>query len=261
MRWPKRLKILRISKVVIPIALAVSLLFAGFAVFAREAENFVVRVQGEPDVKLALSFYEDRRDQTTRLLAPIDGRYDDATYVKNKQLLYNDIVYDNDLPDDIAQSDYLHSVHKRKNVLAFYSFSFYLINNSDRAVDVDMTLKIDEMVVADKNGEHHLDEAVRVMFIEGRPLLSDNTYTVYKKAEKTEEEEKALAARVDYGNTINFVSDRIVFDRKGDMGIRNMPKDSTRRFTIVIWLEGWDESCINEIRYDSLKMSLDFQGY
>lgn len=246
---------------VIPLALAISLVFAGFAVFAREAENFVVRVSTPEDVRLALTYNRDLTNQTSRLVVPINGRYEDETFIPNPNELYGTKQYSYNLPDDIAKYDGVHTVYEDKNQIAFFSFSFYLVNNSDRAVDVDITLNIDELVVSDKNGAHHVDGAVRVMFIEGEPLLTENTYTVYKKYEASEEDEEPLK-EVAYGNVVPFLSDICVFKREGDMGYKNMaPGDEGKlRFTVVIWLEGWDVDCIDEVRYDSMKMSMDFKG-
>lgn len=267
-KWSKRLKILRISKVVIPIALAVSLLFAGFAVFAREAENFVVHVTEPSDVKLLLDYDENFTNPTTRLVVPIGGKYEDVTYTPNQSFLYGDVKkYSGNLPDDIAQQEGVHSVYEYKNALSFFSFSFYLKNDSDRAVDIDMTLKVDEVVVSDKNGAHHVDGAVRVMFIEGKPLLSENTYRVYKMPEKSEEEETASdgmgngLGNVAYGNVEYFESSDVIFSRTGEEGYRTVSGGEILRFTVVIWLEGFDPDCVEEVRYDSMKMSLNFQGW
>lgn len=263
MKWTKRLKWLRISKIIIPIALAISLVFAGFSVYANEAENFVVHVKEPTDVRLLLAYNEDFSDATTHLVVPIGGKYEDVTYTPNKSLLYDDIKYSTNLPDDIAQHEGVHSVYRKKNQLSFFSFSFYLKNASDRAVDIDMKLNVDEVVVADKDGAHHVDGAVRVMLIEGKPLLSDKTYTVYKKPEATPEEETDPEGlgRVEYGNVVPFVSNSCVFDRSGLTGYKTVGAGKIMRFTIVIWLEGWDPDCIDEVRYDSLKMSMDFTGY
>lgn len=264
MKWTKRLKWLRISKIIIPIALAISLVFAGFSVYANQAENFVVRVNQPTDVRLLLAFNEDFSDATTHLVVPVGGKYEDVTYTPNPSLLYNDIKnYSKNLPDDIAQHEGIHSVYLAKNELSFFSFSFYLKNASERAVDIDMSLNIDEVVVADKDGAHHVDGAVRVMFIEGKPLLSDKTYTVYKKLEATPEEETDPEGlgKVAYGNVVPFVSNSCVFDRSGLTGYKTVGVGKVMRFTIVIWLEGWDPDCIDEVRFDSMKMSMDFTGY
>lgn len=273
MRWTKRLKWLRISKIVIPIALAISLVFAGFTVYAHKAENFVLRINGEDDVKLALTMKRDLTEQTARLLVPVDGRYEDETYTPNTQDLWGQKKYSQNLPDDIAKQDGVHSIYESRGAIAFYSFSFWLVNNSDRAVDVDMTLNIDEIVVKDSTpGVPHVDDAVRVMIIEDEPLLTEKSYIVYKKPEAdrvtedydpttAEGRQKHIDDNVQYGNTVSFASDRCVFERTGDRGIKNLRSGETIRFTVVIWLEGHDLDCIDAIRYDSMKMSMDFFGY
>lgn len=279
MKWTKRLKWLKISKIVIPIALAISIIFAGFTVYAHKAENFVVRINNGDDVKLALTMNDDLSGQTSRLVVPIDGRYSDETYTPNREYLWGD-RYGRNLPDDIARQSGIHSVYRRRNEIAFFSFSFWLVNNSNRAVDVDINLNIDEVTIEDSTpGASHIDDAVRVMFIEGeRPLLSDETYVVYKKPESDialtyidgdgneipkdkETRSQWVNSHVAYGNTLEFESDKCVFSRTGERGIVNLGKGETRRFTIAIWLEGHDLDCIDEIRYDSLKLSMDFQGY
>lgn len=260
-KWTKRLKWLRISKIVIPIALAISLVFAGFTVYAHEADNFVLRINNDEDVKLSLTMNRDLSNQTSRLVVPVDGTYEDVTYTPRKQLLYGQKQYDDNLPDDIAKQDGVHNVYVSTKEIAFYSFSFWLVNNSDRAVDVDMRFNIDEMTTGTNKTDVHVDEAVRVMIIEDEPLLSDNTYTVYKKAEKNEDNQKLLDDNVKYGNTVSFLSDMCVFDRVGLMGYTNVKKGATLRFTVVIWLEGWDAECTDEIKEETLKMSLDFIGH
>ena len=263
MKWTKRLKWLRISKIVIPIALAISLVFAGFTVVAHKTENFVLRINNENDVILSLSLDEDyHKNQTSQLHVPVDGKYEDATYSPVKELKYNPKGYGKNLPDDIATYSGVHSVYNARGCLSFFSFSFWLINNSSRAVDVDARFNIDSMTVGTNASDKHIDEAVRVMFIEGiDPLLSDETYMVYKKEEKSEENQKHLDEHIEYKNIFPFESDICVFNREGDMGYRNLPAGEALRFTVVVWLEGWDKECEDEIKGESLKMSIDFQGH
>lgn len=129
---------MRISKIVIPIALAISVVFAGFTVVAHKAENFVLRINNEEGVRLALTMNRDLSGQTSRLVVPVDGRYDNVTYVPDKSLLYEPQTYGKNLPDDVARQDGVHSVYQSRTEIIFFSFSFFLVNNSDRAVDVDM---------------------------------------------------------------------------------------------------------------------------
>lgn len=282
MRWTKRLKWIRASKIIIPIALAISLVFAGFSVYAREAEFFVLRVDNHDGVSLALTMNRDLSGQTPRLKVPVNGGYDNATWSPNT-LAYKDIKYSRNLPNDIAKYDGEHSVWETSGRMTFFSFSFWLVNNSKRAVDVDMRMNIDSMTVGKNSQDCHIDDAVRVMVIENEPLLSENKYVIYKKAEKNEENEELLhnvysdvvdeetgetkkvrIGGIDYvsneENTFSFVSDAVIFERSGDLGYKNLAAGATLRFTIVIWLEGWDVECIDPIISESLKMSIDFTG-
>lgn len=271
MKWVKRLKWLRVSKIVIPVALAVSLVFAGFTVYGNEAENFVINAGSESDVKLSLAYKADGSDATSRLVVPAGGYYKDATFTPKTGLKYDDCwnkgggTYAT-IPDDIAAikddngsiedfDDGTHSIYDGKTIV-FYSFSFYLINNSDRAVDVDMTMTIDEITPEDSD----IAGAVRIMLIEGTPLLSDGAYSIYKKAEKTEENQTSLNENISYGNVYDFESDTTVFSRTGYMGYQNVAEGDSIRFTIVMWLEGWDAECTDDILGDRMKMHIDFVG-
>ncbi len=266
MRWIKRLKWIRASKIIIPIALAISLVFAGFSVYAKDAEYFVIRINNGDGVNLALAMERDLSDATPRLLVPVSARYEDATWTPDSEYKYHQNGYSSRLPDDIAQYDGEHSVYESKGRYAFYSFSFWLINKSNRAVDVDMRMNIDSITVGKNSENIHIDDAVRIMVIEGEPLLSDETYMIYKKAEKTEEAEKELTDTLkrekgyDNNKTVSFASDICIFNREGDLGYKNLAVGETIRFTIVVWLEGWDAECIDPIISESLKMSIDFAG-
>lgn len=285
MKWTKRLKWIRLSKIVIPIALAVTLLFAGFTVYANKAENFVIRIDNSNDVNLSLTLNRDLTNQTERLSVPLYDeatktpyRYMDATYEPDKNLLFNKKDFVRNLPDDIAKQDGIHPVfypaeHLETNEkvipVSFYSFSFWLVNNSKRAVDVGIRLKIDEITHGTSNSTVNMSDAVRVMFIEGEPLLSDETYRIYKKADRTydetteeglkkAEEDREQLSNIKYGNVTEFKSDICIFERLGVLGLPQFPSGAAQRFTMVIWLEGNDPECTDLIRKDSLKMSLDF---
>jgi hypothetical protein len=110
------------------------------------------------------------------------------------------------------------------------------------------------------------------MYIEGEPLLNDTEYsvapyTIYAKEEKNDENYSALKNSAPYmSDKYNidiqpFYSSEYIFKREGDNGIRNMEKGEVRKFTIVLWLEGHDVECTNEIFGERAKMSVDFIGY
>jgi len=266
-RWTKRLKWIRLSKIIIPIALAISLIFAGFTVYSHKAQNFVIRVNGGGGEGLALTLNADPLvGQTTYLQVPVDGAYTNVTWdgKVNRALAYNtDSSWgiSSGIPNDIATHSGVHSLYTSEGDIAFYSFSFWLVNNNDRAVDISYSLNIDSIVKATNTDDIHIDDAVRIMLIPGvDTLLSDETYTVYKKAEPDDAEEEELLTHVDYGEDYleYFKDDKTIFSYADDLGYRSVASGEALRFTLVIWLEGWDDQCVNEIIPEILKMSMTF---
>ncbi len=264
MRWTKRLKWIKLSKIIIPIALAISLVFAGFSVYAREAEYFVLKTEGDPDVKLSLSF--DKINKTSVLYAPASGKYTNISFDPDNLYLYDPVPGrpSVDLPNDIACHDGVHSCYTPGGYLLFYSFSFYLHNDSDRAVDVDMLMYNDGIVTYPSNESgYHVDDAIKVMLIEGEnTLLSDKTYVVYSKNESSDERKKNLYDNIKYeDNIVPFDSDEIIINRSGDNGYRAMKSGEIKKFTICVWLEGWDDDCTDPILGERMKMSMSFIGH
>ncbi len=269
MRWTKRLKWIRLSKIIIPIALAISLIFAGFAVFANEAENFVIKIDDGSGLSLALTYNEDLTEQTDHLLVPVLGHYRDVTWDPSagKNLKYVD-GYAENIPDDIAMQEGVHTVFSKESVVSFFSFSFYLVNNSSRAVTINMSVDIDEMLTGSNHEDYHIDDAIRFMVIDGKSLLSENAATVvYKKPEINAEEEAILKKKTEaYSNdyTIKeFLSERRILQCDGEYVLNPASAQdgsNVQRFTVVIWLEGNDRECIDAIRPESLKMSMNFSA-
>lgn len=262
MRWTKRLKWIRASKIILPIALAVSLVFAGFSVYANEAENFVLRTNGDNDVKLSLSF--DKVNKSSMLYAPASGDYTNISFIPDSELLYDPTpgAPHFNIPNDIARYDGMHSCYNYLDQILFYSFSFYLHNDSDRAVDVDMIMHNDGVVAnPDNDSGYHVDDAIKIMLIEGEPLLSEGTYVVYSKPESSEAKRDWLYDHIEYEDKlVPFDSDKTIINRSGENGFKAMKSGEIKKFTLVLWLEGNDEDCKDPILGEKMKMSIDFNG-
>lgn len=267
-KWNRRLKWIRVSKIIIPIALAISVVFAGFSVFANEAKNFVVDIHYDESASLSLTYNEDLTELTDHLEVPVLGSYRDVTWDPGagKQLAYSQDGFAENIPDDIAMQEGIHCVFSQKEMISFFSFSFYLVNNSSREVTIDMSVNIDEMITGDNDKNFHVDDAVRFMVIDGKHLLSEKAATtVYKKPEVSAEEEAILKEHTKaYSNDypiVDFLSNRCILERKGEYTLAPgsvTDRSNVQRFTVVIWLEGWDRECVNEILFESLKMSMSF---
>lgn len=260
---------------VIPIALAISLIFVGFSVYADEAQNFVVRVQQEGEVKLSLTMNRDLSGQTSVLSVPFAGNQTNSSF-DPQAIGYEDYLYDpennNDfnVPNDIACLEGQHYGTRYDEEGTNYTYaalSFWLVNNSERAVDVDIIMNLEGLATYDNQYDHHVDDVLRIMVVEGESLLTDGNYTVYAKAEDPAHpwhEDSTGGAEGDLSpnyETVDFESDSIIFRREGEKGIRNLPSGATRKYTIVFWLEGWDEQCTNHIYGERAKLSVDFIGH
>lgn len=269
LRWEKRLKWFRLSKIIIPIALAISLIFVGFTVYADEAQNFVIRARNDDEIRLSLTMQEDLTRQTSVLSVPFTGSQTASTFDPT-EINYESFMYDSEsnvrnIPNNIAQLSGQHfgTFYDENGTNFTYSaFSFWLVNNSSRAVDVDIIMNLDGLMTDYNDYNHHIDDVLRIMVIEDTPLITDDTYTVYAKAEDPGHpyHEDANAQPVNY-QTTDFLSDRCIFSREGDFGLRDFAAGASKKFTIVMWLEGNDEQCTNDIFGERAKLSIDFVGH
>lgn len=227
--WDKRIKTMRVSTIAILVTLILLILFAGFTIYGNRVGNFIINVNNE-GVQLALSVNEDLSKPTARLaLSGIDGQRD-ATYT--------------DIPDDIAlglgeKNDYYGQ--------RYLAFSFYLINNSTTTVDYDMELNIIDTIGDPLS-------ILRLMIIEGDQ--EKDTGIVYALPEATEEGAEQLRQHTDY-TTTPHLSDTQIFKKT----VIDLKPGDAVKYTVVIWIEGWDIECTDYRIGDRIKMELTFFGY
>jgi hypothetical protein len=119
----------------------------------------------------------------------------------------------------------------------YVAFTFYLLNNGLETVDLSYYLRITSVY-------NDLDKAIRILIIE------DGKETVYMKADELEGEFYPDG----YPETTHFLTDRMV-TRKF---ISNFRPNDYRKFSILIWMEGYDPDTTNEIMGGMIKMELVF---
>ena len=131
-----------------------------------------------------------------------------------------------DIPADVDSYD---GAHNGENYMAY---TFYLKNSGEAACDVLTELRIDGVV-------KEADEAVRVRVYEnGKP-------TTYAKL--------AADGTPEFGTT-PFAGGKKVLSALTE----NLAPEEIKKYTIVIWLEGNDPECLDNIKGGSVKMSLMF---
>ena len=71
------------------------------------------------------------------------------------------------------------------------------------------------------------------------------------------EENKNTAGVIQYTVDENFVSNTKVMEEEEKL----FPVGDIDKYTVVIWLEGWDPECVNKILDGEIKMSMGFWCY
>lgn len=155
-------------------------------------------------------------------------------YTESLASLSADIVYEmsnisgEDLPDNI---DAVNGSHNGKNYIAY---TFYLINSGESTLSYESNIAIENVTKS-------VDEAVRVA------VFKNGEKTVYAKTKKNGSGPEA--------GTVEFISATSVLKSLDE----NFKPDSRDKYTVVIWLEGNDPDCVDEIIGGTLKLKMNFK--
>ena len=134
------------------------------------------------------------------------------------------------LPTDLTETD---GSHNGKDYLCY---TFYVKNTGQEDIDYQASIDIEWLKLA-------VDEAVRVQ------LYQNETSTVYAKMGKDGKPEVDPEFETTPFTDAVTVTDYVREDFKvGDVD----------KYTVVVWLEGEDPECVNDILGGELKMSMTF---
>ena len=132
------------------------------------------------------------------------------------------------LPDDLHMYE---GSHNGENYLAY---SFYIENTGDRITDYWSEIVVSDVI---KN----VDEAVRIR------VYKDDEYVTYAKAKANGTPEN---------NTVAFESEEIVaMDH-----VENFSPGDKIKYTIVLWIEGSDLECTDNILGGEFKVQMNFNS-
>ena len=208
------------------IALLLLLMGGSYLVAAMiiRSGSFIVSIQDDIDDEYAISLSEtaDFSNPTTVLKGkPVDNM-DNITY---------EWIGD-DYDGDVNGVDMVDGSHNGQNYVAY---TFYVMSAGKKACTYDGVINI----VGVAKG---VDEAVRVMvYKNGEP-------TIYAKPVK------GTTDTLDYGADKNFESETIVMRTRTE----ELEPGQIDKYTVVVWLEGWDPECVNDILQGIMKMEMDF---
>ena len=131
------------------------------------------------------------------------------------------------LPEDIDTE--AEGSHNGDNYIAY---TFYVVNGGNESVHYWFEIDVDDTI-------KRVDEAIRIMiYRNGKPVV------YAKKNEVTGEAEP---------DTKKFVSDTVaVLEQR-----KNLKPKSKDRYTVVVWIEGDDPECRNDLLGGEIKMHID----
>ena len=148
------------------------------------------------------------------------------TYLKSEPINYFTDISVNWLPQNIDNEG--NGSHNGQNYIAY---TFYASNKGQDTINYWATIEIEDVI---KN----VDEAIRVM------VIKNGERTIYAKKNKST------------GNAENnkqpFYSDNVIMLEKNE----NFQVDSEDKYTIVIWVEGDDPDCTDELIGGEIKMNM-----
>lgn len=124
----------------------------------------------------------------------------------------------------------------------YLAYTFYCKNVGDKTLNYDATL-------INKGAAKSMDEAVRVIvFKNGEP-----TVYAHKKHESNEPEDDSKFIPKSL-NSKAWINDKEIMTTKSE----NFKPNQVDKYTVLMWVEGNDPECINEILGGHMKMSMTF---
>lgn len=223
----KREALIRILVIILVILLLfLSLMFACSS-YVNKAGDFTVTMDKDAfNIGITLSEKQDFKSPTRFLSGEKAANLGDCTLEW--------------LPKDINDVD---GSHNRSNGQEFLAYTFYVKN----AGEVDVKYVSDIVINSTALGA---DEALRVMvYRNGEPMI----FAKPKKGTVNIMENNAGHYEIDK----NFVTNTKVMEEE----VKYFPVGATDKYTVVIWLEGWDPECVDDILDGEVKMSMNFHAY
>lgn len=228
---------------VLVISCILLLLTATFAcaTFVNKAGRFTINLDPESLNRYGISIAntEDMADPTIILRGTA---LENITNITKKHILnnpeYKDDYFFYEKEDRTYKTfddiDKVEGDHNGKNYIAY---TFWIANSGSETVKYYGSLNIDSVAKG-------ADEALRVS------VFQNGKSTDYGKVPKDPD-----APDAKFGIEKYFLSGDVVMDVK-----RNDFKPGDKdRYTIVIWLEGWDPECVDNIKGGEVKLSMNFK--
>lgn len=230
--------LLRITAIVLAFLLLFLAIFFGCVTYANQAGRFTVKLDPDAIQKYGISLSEspDGMNATDKNGNPVQS----GVLIKGTAIDNMLDVTDEWFPKDL-DGDYIgaHNGDANKDgEIDYIAYTFYLSNTGKETAKYNATIDVLSATLG-------ADEALRV-----RVYRNGEAVTYGKKPLKgTENNEYAR-----FGIDKYFVKDNKVMD----MNVSDFKVGATDKYTIVVWLEGWDPECVDDIMGGEVKLSMTF---
>jgi len=234
----KRRQLTRLLIISLILALSLMIIVFAGATILNKAGNFTVNLNPDAFNKngIAISSTEDFKNPTIMLQGTAVNDMWNITKdwmlnnPNNKQY-YNkgDKTY-----QSIADIDKVPGSHNGKDYIAY---TFWIENSGTKEAGYYGSIDIDSVAKG-------ADEAIRVL------VFQNGVPTEYGKVPKD-----PAAKNANFGIDKYFASANKVMELTRE----NMKVGEKDRYTVIIWLEGWDPECVNNIMGGEVKLSMNFK--
>lgn len=237
-RWERRIKILKIAASAIIITAILSLSIIAVTVYAENVGNFIITVAKKDERSLLLSESKDFTIEQKSLTAPaVDGMYN-TTYSYLPKPLW-------ELEGGSANGNRFNDKEREQEFLAY---CFYLKNVNESAIDYSVSIDI-------TGGTAGMADAVRVM------VIRDGVEKVYAKSSSVNDDSYEPTDKFGmnpnyadaYAMTPFVAPKKVCYENYTGFAANGIHK-----YIVVMWLEGWDESCTDAIMGGALRMNMMF---
>ncbi len=202
-----------------------SIAFALITFYGQNAGNFVMSVDSAAQQRgIILSTEPNFRVPSARLMSDPISEARDMTYswlkLDEVQATYGNYV---DIDFD------------------YVAYTFYIMNQGSESVDVNYFIRITDIY-------NHLDDGIRIL------VIDDGVQTMYQKPDAVDQFGNLPTYPDSMPPGVDFVSDSIVVRKL----FTNFKPDDIRKFSVVVWLEGYDPDTTDDILGGMIRMQMTF---
>ncbi len=194
--------------------------------YGTQVGNFVISIKGMYDAGISLYDNSNEKALTTRLTAAPLGKGVDADYSY--------------IPNDIGSIDGSHNSEDGR----YLAYTFYLVNSGTIDCDVRMEMSLTET-------RKDIEKILRVLVIKDSDNKQDGI--VYAAPKDDGSIESITDGITNYGSTVPFNGNQVFSIDYSDFQVGEVYK-----FTIVMWLDGWDTDECQEMLGGALKTQVNF---